>query len=217
MRWEDELHRRQKRLHADAIRNRALIHASADLIWQSDAEGTIHVTEIFHNRRDLARALEGVALQNIVSAEAALKIKSPDGIRAQRLVLPGTGQDLLLSASPDPCDANVFRGTVVAGPDVTAEKRVIEARALEAIVAGRQREERLRSEAEVTMLGLRLLLSDLSFREKLERLAQHLASAIHCDEVRLVLSRPGEAPSTRPVRASVSSHSMRPSGRIHLR
>ena len=28
---------------------------------------------------------------------------------------------------------------------------------------------------------------------------------------------PGEEPSTRPVRASVSNHSMRPSGVIHLR
>jgi signal transduction histidine kinase len=194
LRWEDELHQRQSRLHADAKRNRALVCAGADLTWQSDAEGTIHITEIFHDRRDLARALEGVTLKNLVSNGAELKTMSRDGMRAQRLAVPGLSESLLLSASPDPCDANLLRGIIVAEPDMSAAKRVTEAYALETIVAGRQREERLRFEAEVTMLGLRLLLSDFSFREKLARLAQHFAGAIHCDEVRLVVSRPGEGP-----------------------
>jgi signal transduction histidine kinase len=184
---------RRERLDGDAGRDSALVRASADLIWRAGADETIHVTTVLHGRRDLAKIVEGRALRSIVSSEKEFRLLRGNDCRRWCVSLPGFEKPLFFVACPDPDDMALLWGTIVVAP--ATEEKVIKASALEAIVAGRLREEQLRREAEVMVLGLRLILSDLPFHEKLEQLARHLARAIRCDEVRLVLSRHGETPS----------------------
>jgi signal transduction histidine kinase len=198
LRHEEEMRQRRERLDADGIRDAALLRANADLLWQAGADGILHVTHIFHDRRDLARLVEGRALHQIAAGAKDLGALLAEGgtVRAQRIALPGSGENLFLTACPAPqaCGPFPIRGTIACAPELAADRLAVDTHMLETILASRQREEQLRRETETMMLGLRVLLGDISFREKLEQLALHLAGAIGCDEARLVLFRPGEDP-----------------------
>ena len=196
LRLDEENLRRRQRLDAEGVRDAALVRASADLVWEAASDGIVHVTHIFHDRRDLARLFEGRALRDIPAGARDVQTSAETGqiLRSQRITLPGVKESLFLTACPSPGTSAPFplRGTIAAAPDVSADRLAIDAHTLETIMASRHREEQLRRETETMMLGLRVLLGDTSFREKLEQLARHLASAIDCHEVRLVLFRPGE-------------------------
>lgn len=198
LRTGEENMRRRQRLDAEGARDAALVRASADLVWEAEGDGIIHVTHVFHDRRDLARLIEGRALRDIPAGALDLQRSAEKGqiLRAQRIALPGWDEPLFLTACPSPGTSAPFplRGTIAAAPDNAAEKLTIDARTLETILASHRREEQLRRETETMMLGLRVLLGEASFREKLEQLARHLAGAIDCDDVRLILLRPGEEP-----------------------
>jgi signal transduction histidine kinase len=199
LRMAEENLRRRQRLDVEGVRDAALVRASADLVWEAGSDGIIHVTHTFHDRRDLARLFEGRALCDIPAGARNLQVSAEKGLmlRWQRITLPDLEEPLFLTACPSPGATAPFplRGIIAAAPDDTADRRAIDVRTLETILASRHREEQLRRETEIMMLGLRILLSDVSFREKLEQLARHLAAAIDCDEARLVLLRPGEKPS----------------------
>jgi len=198
LRTDEENMRRRQRLDAEGARDAALVRASADLVWEAEGDGIIHVTHVFHDRRDLARLFEGRALRDIPAGALDLQRSAEKGqiLRAQRIALPGLEEPLFLTACPSPGTLAPFplRGTIATAPDNAAERLAIDARTLETILASHHREEQLRRETETMMLGLRVLLGDVSFREKLEQLARHLAGAIDCDDVRLVLFRAGEEP-----------------------
>jgi signal transduction histidine kinase len=198
MRSEEENMRRRQRLDAEGARDAALVRASADLVWEAGEDGIIHVTHVFHDRRDLARLFEGRALREIPAGALDLQRSAEKGqiLRAQHITLPGSGEPLFLTACPSPGKSAPFplRGTIATAPDNAAEKLAIDAHTLETILASHRREEQLRRETETMMLGLRVLLGDMPFREKLEQLARHLAGAIDCDDIRLVQFRAGEAP-----------------------
>jgi len=198
LRTEEENMRRRQRLDAEGARDAALVRASADLVWEAGGDGIIHVTHIFHDRRDLARLFEGKALRDIPAGALDLQRSAEKGeiLRSQRIALPGSDEPLFLTACPSPGTSAPFplRGTIATAPDHAAERLAVDTRTLETILASHHREEQLRRETETMMLGLRVLLGDTSFREKLEQLAHHLASAIDCDDVRLVLFRAGEEP-----------------------
>ena len=198
LRQEEEIRRRRERLDADGSRDAQLIQASADLVWEADPEGRLHVLHIFHDRRDLARQIEGRFLGDIMAG-----LKDPHAlaaagkpVRAQRITLPGIKESLFLTAcaGPDTAGAPRLHGTIASAPELAAERLTIDAGLLDTLMAARRREEQLRRETEAMMHGLRVLLSDLSFREKLEQLALHLAGTTGCDEARLVLFRPGDTP-----------------------
>jgi signal transduction histidine kinase len=198
LRANDENLRRRQRIDTEGARDAALVRASADLVWEAGSDGIVHVTHVFHDRRDLARLFEGRALRDIPAGARNLQVSVEKGqiLRSQRVTLPGIDTPLFLTACPSLGASAPFplRGTIAAAPDNTADQLAIDAHTLETILASRHREEQLRRETETMMLGLRVLLGDASFREKLEQLARHLAGAIDCDEVRLVLFRPGEKP-----------------------
>ena len=212
LRTNEENARRRQRLDAEGARDAALVRASADLVWEAGGDGVIHVTHIFHDRRDLARLLEGRTLRDIPAGALDLQRSAEKGqiLRSQRIALPGLDEPLFLTACPSPGTSAPFplRGTIATAPHHAAERLAVDTHTLETILASRHREEQLRRETETMMLGLRVLLGDTSFREKLEQLALHLASAIDCDDVRLVLFRAGEKPrlvlpETLPVKSAV--------------
>jgi len=196
-RESEALHRRQ-RLDVDGARDAALLRASADLIWEAGSDGIVHVTHIFQDRRDLARLFEGRALSDITAGADDLLSATKAGqvLRALPIALPRAGEPLFLTACPSPGASAPFplRGTIAAGPEQPNERLAIDTHTLETILASRHREEQLRRETETMMMGLRVLLGDAPFREKLEQLVRRLACAIDGDEIRLVLFRPGEPP-----------------------
>jgi signal transduction histidine kinase len=198
LRRESEALRRKHRLDTDGARDAALLRASVDLIWEAGSDGILHVTRIFQDRRDLARLFEGRALGDIMVGARTLQAAAEKGetLRALPVARADAGEPLFLTACPSPGPSAPFplRGTIAAAIEQPAERLAIDTHTLEAILEARYREEQLRRETETMMLGLRLLLGDAPFREKLEQLARCLAGAIDCDEVRLVLFRPGEAP-----------------------
>lgn len=198
LRTDEENMRRRQRLDAEGARDAALVRASADLVWEAGGDGVIHVTHIFHDRRDLARLFEGRALRDIPAGALDLQRSAEKGqiLRSQRIILPGLDEPLFLTACPSPGASAPFplRGTIATAPHHAAERLAVDTHTLETILASRHREEQLRRETETMMLGLRVLLGDASFREKLEQLALHLANAIDCDDVRLILFRAGEKP-----------------------
>jgi signal transduction histidine kinase len=199
LRQDAEALRRRQRLDMDGARDAALLRASADLIWEAGSDGIVHVTHIFQGRRDLARLFEGRALCDIAAGARNLQtaVQNGQAIRALYVTVAGTTEPLLLNASPGTGPSAPFplRGTIAAAPERRAADRLaVDTHALETILASRHREEQLRRETETMLLGLRVLLGDAPFREKLEQLARRLAIAIDGDEVRLLLSRPGEAP-----------------------
>jgi signal transduction histidine kinase len=198
LRRESEALRRKQRLDTDGARDAALLRASADLIWEADSDGIVHVTRIFQDRRDLARLFEGRSLRDIRVGSRTLQeaVEKGEMLRSLPVARADGDEPLFLTACPSPGPSAPFplRGTVAAAAEQRVERLAIDTRTLETILAARHREEQLRRETETMMLGLRLLLGDAPFREKLEQLVGRLASAIDCDEVRLVLFRPGEAP-----------------------
>ena len=203
---EEEMRRRLGRCD-DGAHDAALLRAHADLTWEAGEDGVLHVTEIFHGRRELARKMEGQKLSDI--APSARNLRQP--LRAQRITLPGESGSLFLTACPDPRDPEKrpLRGTVAEWQAQADSQALVDARMLENVVAARQREEQLRRETEVMMLGLRVLLSDIPFREKLEQLARHLTGAIGCDEPRLILVRPGDKPRlVMPENASLEARAL---------
>jgi len=211
LRTDEENMRRRQRLDAEGARDAALVRASADLVWEVGGDGIIHVTHVFHDRRDLARLFEGRTLRDIPAGALDLQRSAERGqiLRSQRIALPGLDEPLFLTACPSPGASAPFplRGTIATAPHHTVERLAVDTHTLETILASRHREEQLRRETETMMLGLRVLLGDTSFREKLEQLAFHLANAIDCDDVRLVLFRAGEKPrmvlpETIPVKSS---------------
>jgi signal transduction histidine kinase len=195
IRRDRETHSQRLRLDSDDRLNAALVQAGADLVWQADSDGILQVTHIFHGRGDLARQIHGQSLAAILPAGTDVQafLASNSAIRFQPITPPGAAEELFLTVTRRDETAPLC-GTVCAFRTPPSERVAVEAVLLEAIMGARQREEMLRREAEAMMLGLRLLLGDLSFREKLERLAHHLTAAIDCDEVRLIQKRPGERP-----------------------
>ena len=183
----EEMHRR-RRADLDGTQDAALLRATADLAWEAGADGVLHVTEIFHGRRDLARRVEGRKLADLAPGQS--------GLSGRRVMFSDEGRALLLAVSRDlhPGGGFPLRGTLVELEAGASPPPLLEARLLESVVAARQREEQLRRETEVMLQGLRVLLSEAPFREKLKQLARHLAAAIGCDEVRLILVRPGDKP-----------------------
>jgi len=198
LRTDEENMRRRQRLDAEGARDAALVRASADLVWEAEGDGIIHVTHVFHGRRDLARLFEGRALRDIPAGALDLQRSAEKGqiLRSRRIVLPGVDEPLFLTACPSPGTSAPFplRGTIATAPEHADERLAVDTHTLETILASHHREEQLRRETETMMLGLRVLLGDISFREKLEQLAHHLAVAIDCDDVRLILFRAGEEP-----------------------
>jgi signal transduction histidine kinase len=198
LRRESEALRRRQRLDVDGARDAALLRASADLIWEAGSDGIVHVTHIFQDRRDLARLFEGRALSDITAGGGDLQSAAKAGqvLRALPIARPRASEPLFLTACPSPGASAPFplRGTIAAGLEQPNERLAIDTHTLETILASRHREEQLRRETETMMMGLRVLLGDAPFREKLEQLVRRLAGAIDGDEVRLVLFRPGEAP-----------------------
>jgi signal transduction histidine kinase len=189
LRGELEISARRKRFDGEDTLDAALARAAADLIWECGSDDILHVTHVPHGRRDLARAVEGRRLDEILP-QAKIILKTGAPLRAQTLILPGLAEDFLVTAIRGP--EGHFRGTIVAG---TRQSRPgAEAATLESLMQARRRAERLRGETEAMMLGLRLLLGELSFREKLEQLAQYLGRAIRGDDMRLLHVRPGETP-----------------------
>lgn len=189
LRGEQEMTARRKRFDVEDSLDAALARAAADLIWESGSDNILHVTHVPHGRRDLAHAVEGRRLDEILP-EAKTVVKTDAPLRARTLVLPGLAEDFLVTAIRSP--EGHFRGTIVAG---TRQGRPgAEAATLESLMVARRRAERLRGETEAMMLGLRLLLGELSFREKLEQLAKYLGQAIRGDDMRLLHARPGETP-----------------------
>ena len=186
---EEEMRRR---LGADrgAAQDAMLLRAHADLAWEAGADGILHVTEIFRDRRDLARKLEGLKLADL--APGLSNLERP--LRAKPITLDGELAPLFLTACPDPAGKFPLRGVVAQLETQLETEPAVAALMLAGVVAARQREEQLRSEAEGMLLGLRVLLSDAPFREKLRQLARQLTSAIGCDEARLILVRPGDMP-----------------------
>ncbi|HEY4266495.1 MAG TPA: ATP-binding protein [Micropepsaceae bacterium] len=198
LRRESETVRRRQRLDMDGARDAALLRASADLIWEAGSDGILHVTHIFQDRRDLARLFEGRVLGDITVGTRDLQRAAQTGqvLRSLPVTVAGAEEPLFLTACPSSGASAPFplRGTIAAAPVQVQERLAIDTTTLETILASRHREERLRRETETMMLGLRILLGDAPFREKLEQLVKRLASAIDSDEIRLVQFRPGEAP-----------------------
>jgi signal transduction histidine kinase len=191
LRRDGEMRRRRERLDSRDAEQAALLRAGADIVWQAGSDGILHVTQIFHDRRDLALKLEGRSLADLVAGDTTVQALTARGesLRARRVSLRGSHDSFALTCAPG--DGGGLRGTIA---DDAPDRLAIDARTLETILDARQREEQLRRETETMMLGLRLLMGDLSYREKLEQLALHLACAIRCDDVRMVQHRPGEKP-----------------------
>ena len=191
---EEEMRRRQP---GAGSKEAALLRALAELSWEAGPDGVLRVTEVFHDRRDLARRLEGSKLEDIAPSLIPIAEASKGRMhRSCRIALPGESAHLLLAACVDPSDDGgpALRGTVAVLDDAFEASPMLEARLLESVVMARQREEQFRRETEVMMLGLRALLSDVPFREKLAQLVRQLTGAIGGDEARLVLTRPGDKP-----------------------
>jgi C4-dicarboxylate-specific signal transduction histidine kinase len=198
LRRESEILRRRQRLDIDGARDTALLRANADLIWEADSDGILHVTHIFQDRRDLAKLFEGRVLSDIGVGASDLQSAAKSGqvLRSLPVTVTGASGPIFLTACPTlgPSAPFPLRGTIATALEQARERLVIDTHTLETILASRHREEQLRRETETMMMGLRILLGDSPFREKLEQLVRRLADAIDGDEVRLVLFRPGEAP-----------------------
>src|SRR5262249_26511537 len=88
---EEEM-RRRLRSDRDAARDTVLLRAHTELAWRADADGVLHVTEVFHGRRDLARKLEGLKLLDL--APELSNLEKP--LRAKRILLAGELAPLFL-------------------------------------------------------------------------------------------------------------------------
>ncbi|HVV27825.1 MAG TPA: ATP-binding protein [Rhizomicrobium sp.] len=168
-----------------------------DLVWEAYADGIVHIT---HGRAsDLGRRLDGRSLGDFTAGDTDMHALAAQGriLRARRVTVAGIAEPLLLDAYPvrqsstgkpeGPC----LRG-IISAADM--QPAVAEVQALTASAEARRREEKLRQETEIMMLGLRLLLSDLPRHEKLAQLAQSLAGAIGASDARMLRVRPGERP-----------------------
>jgi signal transduction histidine kinase len=190
LRRDEEDRRRHRRLDETGHVQTALLKAGADLLWQAGPDGVIRVTQIFHDRSDLAGRFDGRGLGDVLSGETSLRALTADGntLRGLRVTLKGGSESYYITCSPE---GALLHGTV---SEADADRLAIDALTLETVLEGRGREEQLRRETETMMQGLRLLLGDAPFREKLEQLAQGLARVINCDDARLIVHRPGEKP-----------------------
>jgi signal transduction histidine kinase len=190
--------RRLQRLDLDEAVHATLLRASVDLLWEADADGVIRVTHIFHGKNGLGRLIEKSALQDLrIGSENVYTLLSEGRtLRAQRIVLPGHAEPLVLTACPTMGAAQPFpiRGTLCDDIGAMLDRLALDACTLETIIQARNREEQLRRETEATTMGLRVLLGDLSFHEKIQQLARHMANAIGCDDIRVVHVRPSEKP-----------------------
>lgn len=191
LRRDAEMRLRHERLDHGDCDLTALLRAGADIVWRAGVDGIIHVTQVFHDRRDLAQKLQGRTIAELMAGDISVQVLTAGGksLRARRVSLRGTHDSFVLTCAPAPDGG--LQGTIA---DDMGDRLAIDARMLATILDARQREEQLRRETDTMMLGLRLLMGDLPFREKLEQLALHLACAIRCDDVRMVQHRPGEAP-----------------------
>ena len=190
LRQDEENRRRRRRLDETGAIQSALLKAGADLVWQAGPDGVIRVTQIFHGRDDLARRFDGRGLDDLLVDDTSLRTLAAGGdtLRALRVTLKGGTESYRVTCV---AEGALLHGTLGEG---SAGRVAMDAFTLETVLDARDREERLRRETETMMQGLRLLLGELSFREKLERLAGDLARAVNCDDTRLVQHRPGEKP-----------------------
>ncbi|HTM78861.1 MAG TPA: hypothetical protein VL133_14695, partial [Devosia sp.] len=203
LRKDEEIRLARARSEARGVTHSELLRASADLLWETDADGTIHVTQIFNNRGDIARRFEGRSLHELTGADgkkiAALAAHGKT-LRSVRLDSgkAGTNDDaplyITVCALPSAAGAGRLTGTISTGPDIAMDRLALDAEILETILGARTREDELRHETEAMLLGLRALLSPAPFREKLDLLARHLAGAIGGDAVEMIQLRPGEKP-----------------------
>lgn len=181
-----------------------LLRVNVDLLWQADEAGMIQVTQVFNGRQDLVRRLAGKPLSDVrVAGGRSLADVIARGGPARGLRLDHPGEDALYISVGA---GRAVHGTLAAGGDLAAERLAADVHILETMVGARHREEEARREAEGTLLGLRVLLAALPFREKLERLAGELARAADCDMVQVIQLRPGEAPRLLSPPALLSSH-----------
>lgn len=202
LRKDEETRLLRERSEARGASHAELLRASADLLWEADAEGVLHVTQIFNNRGDLARRFEGRSLREMTVADgktvAAMAAHSKT-LRSVRLDPDRGSKDeapLYITVCALPCPAGPPRltGTISTGPDIAMDRLALDAQILETMLGARTREDELRHETEAMLMGLRALLSPVPFREKLDQLAQHLANAIGGDVIDMIQLRPGEKP-----------------------
>src|SRR5262249_8816404 len=92
---EEEM-RRRLRVDKSATLDATLLRAHADLAWEAGPDGILHVTEMFHGRRDLARKLEGLRLADL--APELSNLEKP--LRAKPIMLDGELAPLFLTACP---------------------------------------------------------------------------------------------------------------------
>jgi signal transduction histidine kinase len=190
LRREEEDSRRHRRLDEAGARQTSLLRAGTDLVWQAGPDGVIRVTQVFHNRDDLARRFDGRGLRDLLAGDADLRALTAqsDMLRGLRVTLKDGMESYRVTCSRE---GETLHGTLGEAP---SDRTAMDALTLETVLESRNREEQMRRETETMMQGLRLLLGDAPFREKLARLAQNLARAFNCDEARLIQHRPGEKP-----------------------
>jgi signal transduction histidine kinase len=195
LRRDGEIRRRRARLDGSEETQAELLAANADILWQTDEAGNIHVVRVLNGRHDLVRRIEGRNLQNVrIAGEDSLAALVRAGGRLRNLRLEQDGEEALYISVRPATQRRGPRGTLCAGAGPAADRPAVSARLIESMLDARSREELSRREAESMLLGLRILLAATPFRGKLEQLARLLASTAGCDVVQIVQLRPAEAP-----------------------
>ncbi len=195
LRRDGENGRRRARLDRMEEMQAELLAANADLLWEADEAGNIHVVQVLNGRHDLARRIEGRNLRDVrIAGQRSLPelIDAGGALRCLRVEQEGE-EALYISVRPAGPRLGP-RGTLCAGPDLSADRLAVSAHVIESMLDARTREELSRREAESMLLGLRILLAAAPFRGKLEQLARLLARTAGCDVVQIVQWRPTEAP-----------------------
>jgi len=190
--------RKRQRFDLDEAVYATLLRVSVDLLWEAGADGVIRVTHVFHGKTALGRIIDKCTLQDMSIGQESVYALICEGrsLRSQRVSLPGHSEALFLTACPTAGEAWPFpvRGTLCDDAGATSDRLALDACTLETIIQARRREEQLRRETEATTMGLRVLLGDLSFHDKILQLAAYMTDAISCDDIRVVHVRPGEKP-----------------------
>jgi len=165
----------------------------ADIVWEASSSGVMHCRRVLNRRTDLASLVEGLSLAKLVpeGGEGNMKERLVNGEIARQVVirLPemnGAPARSMRFSGARNADGGFF-GTLMADGQAEERRSISEAASLmNDVTRARRREERHRREAEIMLVGLRLLLGNATSRERLDKLVALLKDALRADRATLV-------------------------------
>jgi len=197
LRRDAELRLVKERVRSGTEHFLSLLRTNVDLVWEAGPDDIVHVTHVFNGRSDLVPHIDRVRLKDIPFSAQQTPPQWPDvhgPARNLRLAKSdAAGNALYLSAAPKPGGTGIC-GSLAAGPDLSGDLLAIDAQIVETMLGAKLRETQARREAEGMLLGLRILLAQASFHEKIRNLAEQLAIMVDCDTVEVIHNRAGSKP-----------------------